>query len=472
MKKLNGLWRTTDDRCILVLYAHGSNIQMESYPGIRVLLWPNSVPCWPANMYIVAQLRRGLSIGTINTYVAELACFLRFIFNNKLKFEMMNDDAMHTFSHYLVKEQDYRLNQALRRGGRQVNKILRRTLAFLNWYQSLFKPNQLLIGEFGNGARITIENRVLYIKKRSIKYLWHSSMVPNDVPRDIKPISRNIYLQLVEACNKIAKSTYIQARTRTLLKILADTGARRIEVSYIKVSEIIDSIKTRQEKLILFTAKRRDQKKRLVPIPRPTIDAVLSFIEVKRKLHIQRLIKNKVILKDPDWLFINDRGQQLHVETITQDIARLRRIAGISEKATAHMLRHRWITIQVLERLKAYIGQKLPMDIATTILTKVASMTGHKNIESLWIYIDLAFEEMGIWDTAGSVINMRLNAESAHRELCEIRSIHKDGSNLTKEELKHVDQLLYDLLNNIKPEITESNKVIDLKMEIDTHSFR
>jgi hypothetical protein len=108
----------------------------------------------------------------------------------------------------------------------------------------------------------------------------------------------------------------------------------------------------------------------------------------------------------------------------------------------------------------------------TTILTKVASMTGHKNIESLWVYIDLAFEEMGIWDTAESVINMRLNAESAHRELCEIKSIHKDGSNLTKEELKHIDQLLYDLLNNIKPKNIRSNKRIDLKMGIDTHSFR
>lgn len=469
MNKHNKLWEVTDERCTLALYAAHSHIP---HSGIRVLFWPNLIPCWTANMYLVTLLRKGLSTGTVNTYITELSFFIRFIFNNKLKFDIINDETMHAFSNYLVKEPEHHFKQSLRRGGRQVNKILRRSLVFLKWYQTIFQPDQLIVGDLGSGARIIVENKVLYIKTKSIKYLWHSSMVPNDVPRDIKPLSRNIYLQLLEACNQITKSTYIQARTRTLLKILADTGARRVEILHIRISDIIDAVKTGQGKLVLFTAKRYDQKKRLVPIPKPTLDAILSFIEIKRKLHIQRLIKNKVILQDPDWLFVNDRGRQLNVETITQDIARLRKIAKIPEKATAHMLRHRWITIQVLERLKAYIGKKLPMDVATTILTKVASMTGHKNIGSLWIYIDLAFEEMGIWDTAGSVINMRLNAEAAHRELCEIRNMHKDGSNLTKEEIKHVDQLLYDLLNNINPKITVPNKEIGLKMEIDTHSFR
>jgi hypothetical protein len=112
------------------------------------------------------------------------------------------------------------------------------------------------------------------------------------------------------------------------------------------------------------------------------------------------------------------------------------------------------------------------MDIATTILTKVASMTGHKQIESLWTYIDLAFEEMGIWDTAESVINMRMNAEAAHRELCEIRSRHSDGDGLTKGELKRVDLLLHNLLEHVRPEFAKSSHGMDLRMMINTHSMR
>lgn len=466
------LWKTTDEQCELVLFTHSTGVHTQSFPNVRVLFWPDLTPCWPANMYLVTQLRHGRTVGTVNTCAAELACFLRFLSSENILFENMDDNTMHAFSDYLVKEPDRRSIQAARRGGRQVNKILRRALVFLKWYQSVFPGNTLLVSSAGNGSKITIEDRMHRVKNRTVAYVWHTSMVPNDIPRDIKPLSRSVYLELLEACNHIAKSSYVQARARTLLKMLSDTGARRVEISQVRVSDVIEAVESGHGKLRLFTAKRGDQRQRLVPIPAATLDAALSFIEVKRKLHVHRLIKSKVLQKDTDWLFLNDRGQRLHVETITQDIARLRRIAGISERATAHMLRHRWITIQVLERLKSYIGQKLPMDIASTILTKVASMTGHKQIESLWTYIDLAFEEMGLWDTAESVINMRMNAEAAHRELCEIRSLHSDGEGLTKEELQRVDQLLYNLLEHVRPEFAKSSQEIDWRMTIDTHSFR
>lgn len=99
-------------------------------------------------------------------------------------------------------------------------------------------------------------------------------------------------------------------------------------------------------------------------------------------------------------------------------------------------------------------------------------MTGHKQIESLWTYIDFAFEEMGIWDTAESVINMRMNAEAAHRELCEIRRLHCNGESLTTDELKRVDSLLVNLPDQIKPEFAKSSRGIDFSMMIDTHSMR
>jgi len=472
MARPKKLWKTTDKDCQLVLYAHSTGVQFQQFSGVRVLFWPNLIPCWAANMYLVTNLRYGRAIGTVNTYAAELTCFLRFLSTNNILFEDMSDNAMHEFSDFLARETDWRSSQASRRGGRQVNKILRRALVFLKWYQSIFSVDNPIVGVADSTAKINIEDRAFRVKNRTVTYIWHTSMVPNDVPLDIKPLSRSIYLELLDACKNIAKSPYVQARTRTLLKMLSDTGARRVEISQVKVTDVIEAVESGHGMLRLFTAKRGDKRQRLVPVPSVTLNAVLSFIEVKRKLHISRLLKRKVILQDAGWLFLTDRGQQLNVETITQDVARLRRIAGINEKATAHMLRHRWITIQVLERLKAYIGQKLPMDIATTILTKVASMTGHKQIESLWTYIDLAFEELGIWDTAESVINMRMNAEAAHRELSEIRNQHSDGKSLTKCELKRVDELLQNLLEHVKPEFTKSSKDKDFRMTIDTHSLR
>lgn len=449
------LWKTTDEGCELVLYATSDGVVKRAYPGVRVLFWPNRKPCWAANMYSCALLKRGWAIGTVNDTAASLALLLRFLYEHRRDFQDMDDAALHRLSDELAGEPDLRSAQAKRRGGRQTNKILRRVLAFLEWYQTLFPGERPLVGEHGEGAQITVERRTMHIGTRTVSSLWHESMVPDDVPRDVRPMARNILQSLLDACPKLAQSRYVQKRASTLLKMLADTGARRVEINNLTVKDIKAAARRQDGLLEVRTAKRGDWKIRYVPLPRPTLNTVMDYIDIQRRLHVRRLIQKGVIAHDPGWLLLNDRGGKLHVETITQDIARLRIIAGVSERGTAHMLRHRWITIQVLERLKACLGQKLPLDVATTILTQVASMTGHKRIESLWPYIDLAFEEMGVWDTAEAVINMRMNAEAAYRELREIRKAHQEGSPLTKLELHRVDNLLHDLLGSVKPEFTE-----------------
>lgn len=455
------------------MYAHSGGPVKRGLPNVRILFWPDGMPCWPANMYLVRTLRRGRTVGTSNTYAAELALLIRFLYQKRLQFDSIDNDGLHLFSEWLVEEPHPRIPQSERRGGTQTNKILRRALDFLRWYQGLFSISRPIVGEHGSSAKIIVEERISHFKGRVVHYLWHDSMVRDSVPADIKPMARNVFLALLMACRNLASSRYVQARAAAVLKLLSDSGARRVEVASLRVSDILDAVRKKSTKLLLRTAKRGDWVSREVPFPKSTLDALVSYIEIDRKLHVNRLKKNKKMSRDPEWLFLTEYGGQLNVESITQDFARLRRLAEISGRATAHMLRHRWITIQVLERLKAYIGKRLPMDMATTILTHVASMTGHKRIESLWAYIDLAFEEMGIWDTAESVINMRMNAEAAHRELLEIRSTHEDGSALSHSELLRVDKLLHDLLAHVKPEFVEvASRQIDLRMALDTHSLR
>ncbi len=467
---LKQLWKATDEEYQLVLYAHSSGVYTRSFPKVRVLFWPNNKPCWPVNMYIIGQLRRGRTIGTVNSYAAQLAFLLRFLYEQNMEFEDITDESLYDISQWLSDEPDKRKPKFKRRGGRQVNKILRQTLTFLEWYQSLFRIEEPMVGAFGNGAKITVEVRELRIKGSLKSYLWHESMVAEEVPRDVKPMARDVYLKLLGACQHISKSQFVQSRASILLKLLHDTGARRIEISRLQVKDVMNARESSDGKLSLHTAKQRANRIRQVPLPVPTLNAAINYIEVQRKMHVWRLKKQKVIDHDPGWLFLTNRGKALNVETISQDISRLRHIAGIKEPATAHMLRHRWITIQVIHRLKSYLGKKLPMDVATTILTRVASMTGHKQIESLWIYIDLAFEEMGVWDTAETIINMRLNAEAAHRELLEIRDKHADGSSLTKKELCLVDTLLRNLLDDVKPEFMDLANC-ELSDEITTEAY-
>lgn len=471
--KNDQLWGRTDDRCELVFYAHRAGAPAWTFGDVRVLFWPHGHPCWPANMYVASLLKRGRTVGTVNCAAAELSLFLKFLHGQRKRFDEVGDSDLHAFSQVLVSEPHRFALQSRRRGGRQINKVIRRALNFLAWYEALFPQERLLVGEHGTGAKVTVEERKLYKKDIEVAYLWHDSMVSEDVPRDVKPMARDVLLSLLHVCQKFAKRSFVRARARAMLKLLADTGARRSEIVSIKVDLILEAARKGSTKLLLRTAKRGDWMGREVPIPRSTLDAVVSYIEVERKHHVRSLIKSRKLGRDPGWLFLALSGDQLDTETITQDIARLRRIANVSERATAHMLRHRWITIQVIERLKAYVGHRLPLDVATTILTKVASLTGHKKLGSLWKYIDLAFDEMGIWDTAEAVINMRINAEAAHRELAEIREVHKGGTPLGRKEIHRIDELLTDLLTHVKPEFVEvASRRVDLQRSLGTYMGR
>jgi len=163
-------------------------------------------------MYLVSLLRRGRAVGTVNTYASELAHLLRFLYDRRLEFEDLDDDVIHSFSEMLENETDLRTFGAKRRGGRQVNKIIRRSLTFIEWYQELMPLDRRLIGEFGAEAQITVERRKMEIKGRRIRYLWHESMVSEDVARDVKPMAREILSRFLDASKKLAKNRYIQHR--------------------------------------------------------------------------------------------------------------------------------------------------------------------------------------------------------------------------------------------------------------------
>jgi site-specific recombinase XerD len=143
---------------------------------------------------------------------------------------------------------------------------------------------------------------------------------------------------------------------------------------------------------------------------------MLSFVRVARAKLIDDLTTRGVIAFDPGYLFLTNRGRPIDPETVTQDFHRLKRAAGIKGKASGHMLRHRWITLQVTERINAYATKRLPVDIGTTLLTKVASLTGHSLISSLKPYLHLATEELSIWDKGEQNFDDRSERDARDRQ--------------------------------------------------------
>ncbi|MDB6063740.1 MAG: site-specific recombinase, phage integrase family protein [Verrucomicrobiaceae bacterium] len=353
---------------------------------------------------------------TVNTYASQLSVFCNYLSLKQATFFEVDDGVLYEFRNWLEGEPHRRYDFQRKRAGRQINKLIGRAISFLTWYQRFRLPEeQILVGSHFMNPLIVVEERKLQKKGRVSRYLWHGSMAPRDVPKDVLPMGRTIFLQLLDACDQLAKSRYVQLRMRVLLGILADTGCRRSEASMLTVNDILQAKDS--GRLVLRTAKRVDEFLRLVPVPEATVDAALSFIETQRAMLVNRLLSLGIISEEPQWLFLTIRGEILNSETITQDIARLRKTAHIAQPATAHMLRHRWITIQVAERFRAYQDRKIPIDITTTILTNVASLTGHKSIDSLWGYVDLAFNEIGIWNAVDAKLSHRFEADALFRTL-------------------------------------------------------
>jgi integrase len=383
------------------------------------------VTSWLLNKYkgVSTKSARG---GSAGTYASLISHLIRFVYRKRISFEELNDDHMFEWADDLREEKDPRTGHFRRRKNTQIGRIMRRSLYFLQNYQETFLYGKIIVGTSIDGASIKITWETGQRGKHKFSYISHQAIPKDSVPEDVKPISHSIITKLYDAIPASSKSIYVRKRRQQLLRLLEATGGRRYEISKIKILDVEQAVKT--ERLRMIVVKKIRDEDREVPVSHEWLDPIIVFIQTHRKNLVKRMIKEGKIEKDPGDLFLSEStGRPLSEETITSEISQLRRIADIDEKACAHMFRHRFITLQVIYRLKAYIGQELPMALLYTILTKVMSITGHKRIESLLPYVDLAFQEMGVWDTSEKVLKLRSRAEAAFRQIQTLRQDVMEG---------------------------------------------
>nr|WP_232917813.1 site-specific integrase [Pseudomonas viridiflava] len=223
-------------------------------------------------------------------------------------------------------------------------------------------------------------------------------------------------LQLVAACKEIGTSTFKRTRDRCLVTLMADTGIRREELTWIQCIEVKEAIKN-GGRLKIRTSKRKGNPLREIPVPLATLELIDQFIDIQRALHMRRLKRRASGFADLGWVFCGYSGRKLAPVSLSQIFNDLRVQAGIKGRATPHMLRHRYITLQVMIRLQAVQHSNIGLEMITTILSQVASLTGHSNVESLWTYVDWAFEEI---DALDDVIH--LDYSKTHSVLTELMS--------------------------------------------------
>lgn len=388
MTVIGQLWIEASQEFVLP-GSSGSNDRRWAAPRMRALFWPSGKICWEINLYLVFLKKIGSAVSTINTYASELSSYIKYISRINVNIASADDDVLVGYSDFLISQG---------KSGTHTNRLILRVLNYYQWYQRALVMSDI-IGELGAGCQITVRVKLTHRGHMpSHAAMYHFSMVPNSSSRVVKPISAGNLKKIVSAADSSNSSRFKRVRDRCLVTLLADTGIRREESTFIKCADILEA-KSNGGRLTVRTSKRRGNPQREVPIPSSTLTMMLDYVEIYRAMHVRGLSKNKLGFVDAGWVFPTVSGDKLAPVTISQLFNKLRKEAGITGKATPHMLRHRYITLQVKHRLDGLRKNNLGLEAITTILAHVASLTGHGSTRSLWTYVDWAFEEL---DSAAS----------------------------------------------------------------------
>lgn len=341
-------------------------------------------------MYLVSVLKSGLTVSTVNTYASELSVLAKFLYEDRIQIEDIDDDVLIRFSDHLV----YGI-----RSGNHINRLILRSLKYLIWYGQIFSVDNF-IGKVGDGCRISIEYDHVGAKRGALATrARHISMVPASTARTVRPLSYQDVIKLATACRTASSSSFKITRDRCLVTLLADSGIRREEATWIQCCEVKDAI-CNAGRLRIRTSKRRGNPLREVPIPDSTLDMLERFIDVQRAIHMRNIKGRRPDFVDMGWLFCGYGGRKLAPTSLTHIFSMLRQHASIQGRATPHMLRHRYITLQIIARLNSLQHSSVGLEMLSTILSQVASLSGHSSIESLWTYVDWAFDEFDAFRSA------------------------------------------------------------------------
>jgi site-specific recombinase XerD len=427
------LWFASSKDFYLPGYGQLRKSERWTAPGMRVLYWPDGLICWQINAYLIYRRRSGSAVSTVNTYASELSLFVRFMSDSRLRIEDVCDDVLVSFSDWLL--------QRKTASGSHINRLILRVISFLEWYQSLLVGKRL-VGSLGQGAQVTISLRTVKSRRGMSRVrTQHHAMVPGSVARTVLPISSTVISTLLDACEWTAKTHFRRSRDRCMLVLLADSGIRREELTWIRVSDVVGAVSA-ERKLAVRTSKRKGNPYRLIPVSGETLNMLLEYIDVTRAIQVRKLNRKHRDFKDKGWLFCTRTGSKMAPSSISQLFSDLREESGVTERVSAHMLRHRYITLQVMARLRLLNGRgAIGVEALTTVLSKVASLSGHSSLESMWRYVDWAYDELEI-EHADSA-NVAGEALDVIERL--IGEAENDSNNLLAESLAIVKDALSQL---------------------------
>jgi site-specific recombinase XerD len=378
----------------IIDYFGQSKVQLKDKEKFPFIIYPNGSPCHIANLYLLELEDKNRSIHSIKQYASNLNYLINFCFIKKIDFLKLNEDLFTDFAYELRKEPDGQNPLKRLRNSNTLNSIIRTNLDFLNFVGKFHdRPNFIFDNIGAKTSSKNIKNGQVSVEMHG----WeHKSLEVSGPKKTRSPIGKEIIDKLYEAVVEKSSSQFIQQRRIVMLRLLEATGARAGEISLIKVNDIMEAFNN-ECFMRMTTLKRKNDTSRLVQIDLADLNLVKNYINLYRK----KVIKNTIgLVNDHGYLFVNENnGEKAFDTVISNDVNVLKNIAGIQEQTCAHMFRHRFITKQFVNLIKQYNYEnqdqfrKALLD-TNTLKQKIQQMTGHQNLNSLDVYIDLAFNEI------------------------------------------------------------------------------
>lgn len=380
-------------------------------PGgdIPLIFWPNGRWCAPANTFMRELFERGLSRrnrgGSLAIAASHISHLIRYCWDRRKYFDALTDNDFRAFVGLLLSEAHFRRPGQKARSPDSVIRIGRSCLQFLDCFARQCDSRHLL----GADGQIRAELKEYQIRlpgrgasrsrTKTVHYWYHPAFPEPSALKRRGPISTANIERIREGIGAHSKTPHQRMRRHTTIKLLEITGSRRGEVALITVASVIQASRMEVPMLRVPTLKKRadDPPYRYVPVSRSDIAFILQYVDVYRRAIVRRKLKG---IPDHGVLLVSGTtGEPYSPTSITKEIRRIARLAGIGEKACPHMFRHRFITKLFVALIEQHAAEnpdqfrRMLLD-GEALKCKVMEWTGQANVETLDRYIDLAFDEV------------------------------------------------------------------------------
>jgi len=463
-----------------LITAYGNRVHNYIFSAFPYMRWPNGKPCMAMNAYMLSK--KGYTGDSLITDAAKLVHLVRFCYCYELRFDQVGDAHIFQLANELLSERNSKNPLMPARSRRRVREILFQCIDFFFWYQKELWQHQgllTLIGEPHSSPQITVigKKNTGPGRRRSRNEYWeHLAMPTADSLEEKRPIPTQVIEQIEAHIEEKAifgsqskwtlrrepdidhfkaKLEYIRARRRFTVWMFRRVGLRPQECQMTTCSEQRDVLNTNIIKLRTAKSRKYDAPRRSFPIQTKDAMVVKRYL-AQRDGFVRHLMESGRLSEEQDALFLTESGTALSKETMTRDFARLVKEIGIGNfRVCLSMFRHRWITMEVLVHLKQFTAAtgrgriSATNDDYRTILRKVADKTGHADPDSLWVYIDLAWEEAGVWTLVNDELERIRAIEGCYGDLLDLKK-EIQTSEMSREQLvdvvtKRLESLISDI---------------------------